>query len=462
MKRVALLASLTTLLLSACGGGGSAAPPANPQPSGATVQINLGDDPADRVLAAAMTIDAIALTGAGAASVSVLNTPRPMELMQSMGTVMPLALASVPTGTYTGAMLTFGAATITYVDPATGQPVQRTVPGPMTANVTFGSPLAAGTTPMVVNLDMNVAASIAIDAGNHVALTPTLRASMNPFVAGSIDPEDGGMHGVTGMVGGIGGNAFTLTAIEGMSGMSLLAGAATQFAGMSGMGMMGNGMLITLDASLQPDGSWMASRVQSRMGAGGAMAAGLVTRVNGTPPTQLTLVMQDGVGNGMTAANLAGTTTVNIDEATQFAIDAGSVDLSNLPFTPRFDRLSLGKGQRVYAFSAGRMMQGGGMGGMMGGATLAATSLQLGMQGLRGTVAGYSRNGVQATFTLALPVDSAFAKLAGVATVTVYQQGATQLRGSSTIADGSTVLVRGLLFFDGGVARMVAGRIVGS
>jgi hypothetical protein len=44
----------------------------------------------------------------------------------------------------------------------------------------------------------------------------------------------------------------------------------------------------------------------------------------------------------------------------------------------------------------------------------------------------------------------------------VYQQGVTELRGSTPIADGSTVQVRGLLFFDGGVFKLVAGRIIGS
>lgn len=34
----------------------------------------------------------------------------------------PLALAGVPQGSYTGAMLTFGASTVTYIDAVTGLP----------------------------------------------------------------------------------------------------------------------------------------------------------------------------------------------------------------------------------------------------------------------------------------------------------------------------------------------------
>jgi len=204
MKRIALLA--LALLLSACGGGGSggtaAAPPSAP-PSMTAVQINLGDDPADRLVAASVTINSMALVSARGGSVAVMSTPRPMEMMRLMGTVAPLAMAGVPQGTYTGVTMTFGASTVTYVDTTTGLPVQRTVPGPMTTTVMFGSPLVVGTTPMVVNLDMDMAASVGIDTMGNVSMTPAMREFHNPAVTGSADPEDGGMHGLTGIVGGV-------------------------------------------------------------------------------------------------------------------------------------------------------------------------------------------------------------------------------------------------------------------
>jgi len=163
----------------------------------------------------------------------------------------------------------------------------------------------------------------------------------------------------------------------------------------------------------------------------------------------------------VTATNLAGTTTVNVADTTTFSIDSSDVDLTNLPFTPRFDRVTLTRGQRIETFSAGQMTQGGGMQGMMGGGTLTATSISLGQQGLRGTVSAYAQSASQSSFTLALPADSAFAKLTGATTVTVYQQAGTKLRGVSNITNGSTVQVRGLLFLDGSAFRLVAGRVGG-
>jgi len=188
---------------------------------------------------------------------------------------------------------------------------------------------------------------------------------------------------------------------------------------------------------------------------------GVVTNITGNPPTQLVLAMQDGAGLSMMRANVAGTTTVALNGDTVFGFDADDVDLSNLPFTPRFDAATMRSGQHIAAFSSGAMMQGGGMRGMTGGGSLAANSVQLVPQGLRGTVSGHAANGTRATFTLTVAADSAFATLTGNRSVTVYQQPETRM-GPQSIANDGTVIVRGLLFSDNGAFRLVATRIVGA
>jgi hypothetical protein len=228
------------------------------------------------------------------------------------------------------------------------------------------------------------------------------------------------------------------------------------------MGAMGAGMLVAVDGSLQADGSWLASRIQSVMPVGGTMAMGVVTGITGNPPTQLVLTARDGAGQGMMPSNLAATTTVSLGSSTSFEIASHDVDLSNLPFAPRFDASSLSKGQSVAAFSSGGMMQGGGMGGMMGGGTISASAVQLVQQGLRGTVSAYAASADRASFTLTLPAEAAFAALSGTRNVTVYQQPGTRLGGHQPIANGAAVTVRGLLFFDAGAFKLVAARIIGA
>jgi hypothetical protein len=466
MKRLAL--TVAALMLAACGGGGGggmspAAPnsPATPAPTTATstVQINLGDDPADRLMAVNVTVNSVALHGADGRDVTVLASPRPMELMRLMGTVAPLAAASVPHGTYTGATMTFGEATVMHMDPATGQAMQRQVAGPMTSHVTFSSPLVVGTAPMVVNFDMNMWASVGIDSAGNVSMSPALSAHHNAAVAGSQHHEQGGAHGLVGVVGGTGTNSFTLSMMQGLSGIPLTTDTGTHYAGMGGQHTMGAGQIVSVDASLQPDGTWIANHVQSHMASGGAMSSGVVATVTGAPPTQLVLVMHDGAGAGTATSSLAGTTTVGIGDATAFAIDGTNVDLANLPFTPRFDRATVTAGQRVEALSTSQWSHGGGMHGMTGGGTLTATSVCLAQQGLRGTVSGYTPSGNETTFVLTVPPDAAFARLTGKTSVTIYQRAATLRTGAANVTNGSVVQVRGLLFNDAGTLRLVASRV---
>jgi hypothetical protein len=381
-----------------------------------------------------------------------------MELMHLMGTVAPLAVANVPHGTYTGATMTFGGATVMHMDPASVQPLQRQVAGPMTSHVSFGSPLVVGTGPMVVNFDMNMWASVGIDSAGNVSLSPSLSAHHSAAIANSQHHEQGGLHGLVGVVGGTGTNAFTLSMMQGLSGIPLTTHTGTHFEGMAGQHMMGAGQVVSVDASLQPDGTWIASHVQSHMASGGALSSGVVATVTGAPPTQLVLVMHDGAGSGMAASSLAGSTTVSVGDATTFAINGTSVDLTNLPFTPRFDRASVSAGQRIEALSTSQWTHGGGMHGMTGGGTLTASSVRLAQQGLRGTVSGYTPAGNEATFVLTVPADAVFAKLTGKTSITVYQRAATLLTPAN-VSNGSVVQVRGLLFNDAGALRLVASRV---
>lgn len=462
MKSLLFFASVAVALLSACGGGGSGSGPANPQPAGisnTTVQVNLGDAPADRLLAVAMSVETMTFTRENGSPVPVLGSPRPIEMMQLLGTVTPLALSGIPQGTYTGATMTFGNANVTHVD-VSGQVMHRSVPGTMNATMTFNPPLTIGAMPMVVNVDMDMAASVYLDANGNATMTPHLTAHANPLLAGSRHPEDGGMHGLTGTVGSLQGGAFTLAMTQGLGSASMATHAGTHYAGLAGTHMMTGNMLVTVDAMPQADGTWIVNHVQSGIGASGAMAAGVVTAITGDPPTQVTIVMHDGAGNGMLGSELAATATVNVSTSTQFGIEARDVDLTGLPFTPQFDRTHLSKGQAIKAWSTEQIGHGHGTGGMHGGDNIAASLIQLKHQGLRGTVSGYGSNGTQASFTLTVPADAAFAKLTGSTAVTVYQQSNTQLRGLTSLTNGSTVRVRGLLFVDGGVFRLVASRIV--
>jgi hypothetical protein len=455
----ALLAAI--LFFSACGGNGNSSSQ-NPPPNTSALQVNIGDAPSDRLVAVGMTIGSMTLTKSAGGAVTIVSSSTPVEMMHLMGTMEPISLMKVPQGAYSGATVNVSSALVMYVDPTTGQLVQKTVSGPMSATMSFNPNLTVSNTPMVLNLDMDMASSVSIDGTGNVTMTPTMSASMNPGGnSGTHDPEHGGMEHMTGTVKSFSGNSFTMSMMQTSQSVPVATDSNTQFQGMGGMGGMSNGIIVMVDAAMQPDGSFMAHKVESVMSmSGGSMAAGLVTGLTGSPVTQLTLVMHEGEGTGMMGSNLAATTTVNVSPTATFNIDTSNVDMSNLPFTPTFDATTVFTSQRVEAISSTGMMQGGGMGGMMGGGTIDASEIDLEQQGLSGTVSGYSGSAAPTTFTLTVAADSAFRTLTGATSITVFQQAGTELRGIATITNGSTVHVRGLLFFDAGAYKLVAGRIM--
>lgn len=457
---VASAAGVLLLVLSACGGGMSNAT-SKPQQNTAALQVNIGDAPSDRLVAFGMTISAMTFTNSAGTSVPVMSSSATTEMVHLMGTLQPLSLMKIPQGGYTRATITMSNMAIAYMNPANGQMVQQTIAGPMTSVVNFSPSLTLGSSPMVANFDLDMANSVSIDNMGNITFTPTFTASMSTGGAGGNNPQNGGIQHVMGSVGSSSGSSFSFGMMESSSPMTIETNSNTQFAGMSGMGMMSNNQIVTVDAVMQPDGSMMATEVENVMSSGGAMAMGLVTSLTGNPVTQLALVANDVNGNGMMSSNLGGVMTVNVGSGTSFSIDSDGVDMTNLPFAPLFDATTVFKGQFVDADSNTGMMSAGGMGGgMMGGGTLTATDLRLEQQGLSGTVSAYSSNGSQATFTLTLPSGSVFSTLTGANTITVFQQSGTLLSGLTSVSNGSAVHVRGLLFLDAGTYKLVASRIL--
>ena len=264
------------------------------------------------------------------------------------------------------------------------------------------------------------------------------------------------MQNRMGAVSSVAGSRFAMGSMMGIQQATFMTDSSTQFVGtgFTGMGTMAAGLMVTVDAALQGDGSFLAQRVES-MGAGstGMMGGGLVTAIAGNPPTQITLAANGGQGGGMMASSIAGSLTVTVPASTPYSIDSNGVDLTNLPFTPAFGSASITKGQQVDVVSTAGMMGGG----MMGGSgSLSASQVRLEQQGLHGVISAYAASGSQASFTLNLASDSALATLTGAATVRAYQQTGTQLHGTLPIGNGSVVQVRGLLFNDAGVYRLVS------
>jgi Domain of unknown function (DUF5666) len=457
-----ILALVFSIALSACSSGSSGTG-SNPTPSPTAktvVQVNVGDSPADWMLAFSMNVTSMSLTGSNG-SVSVVSSSVPMEMMHLMGVMQPLSMINAPQGTYTGALITIGSATVMYMDPTTKQPTQKTITGPMNAAVTFSSPMTLGTTPRAMGFDLDLASSVATDANGNLTMNPVFHMSSGMQGAGNAaDFANGGIQQMMGSVSSISGSSFVMSSMQAAQNFTFMTNSSTVFNGTSMSGMAG-GMLVMVDATLQSDGLLMATTVQSMMNSGGVMGGGIVTAVTGQPPTSLTLVMQNGVGTGMMSSSFAAGVTVDLNGSTTYQIDEDGVDMAGLSFTPVFDASHIYVGQSVMPISSSGMMSGGsGMmgGGSMGG-TITASEVALEPQGMTGTISTAVTSGASTSFTLTLPSDSAFTTLTGATSVTVIQQPQTTVAGTSPIASGSSMHAFGLLFFDAGQWKMVAARM---
>jgi hypothetical protein len=457
LATIALVGALT-----AC--GGNINPVTNPTSAAKTaVQVSMGDAPSDSMLAFSMDISSMSLTGSNGA-VSVVASITPIELIHLTATMQPLAMVSAPQGSYTGASISIASATVMYMDPTTKAPMQKTIAGPITATTTFSTPMTVGAMPMALGFDMNMATSVTQDSNGNMTLNPVFSVTTEAQGSGNpLDPTFGGIQEMMGTVSSNSGSSFTMGSLQSTQGFTFATNSSTQFDNINSMSMMTNGMLVTVDGNLQADGSLMATHVQSIMNSGGIMGGGVVTAVVGQPATQLSIVMRNGAGTGMVLSSLAAGVTVNLNGSTVYQIDKDNVDMSSLPFTPVFDAGHIYAGQGVMPISSAGMMNGGAGGGMMGGASIAGTitasSINLQQQGLSGTVATALTSGSRASFTMALPPDSAFRTMTGATTVIVYQQSGTTILGGASIASGATVHTLGLLFLDAGQWKMVASRM---
>lgn|GEM_PF-847078 len=456
-------------LLVACGGSGTTSSSSGgggttPPPTSNTIQVNMGDAPADWMLAFSTSVTSMSLNGSNG-TVTVSSSPTAMEMMQRMGTMQPFAMLSAPQGTYNSASIAFGNCSVTYIDPVTKTLMNQTIPGPFQATVTFSSPVTLGLTPMAFNFDLDLAHSVTADNSGNLNFSPQFHFSSGMQSAGSgNNPFDGGMQQMMGTISSTASGSFIMTPAQAAQSFTVMTNSSTQFEGIAnGMGMMGSGMGVLVTASLQPDGSLLATRVRSRMQSGGIMGGGIVTEVTGTPATQLSLVMQNGAGASMMTAYLSRTITVNIGSGTAFTVDDDRVDLTGLPFTPAFDASHVYAGQSVMPINpSGGMMAGSGMGGgMMGNSagTMTASQIYLEEQGFRGTASSAIVPGNSTSFTLMLDPQSAFTGLTGATTILVYQQASTNVESSETIASGATLRVHGLLFQNAGQWSLVASTI---
>jgi hypothetical protein len=447
-----MLVALVALAVGCGGGGGAVANNASPTPTPAgttSTQVRFGDAPADSVIAFEVSVSSLSLTPAAGGSPIAVTVPanNRIELTHASGKFEPFVAGNLPQGTFSAANLTLVNSELTFLS-GTGTAVH--INGPASASITV--PLSPNLTisgPLVLNIDVNVAASITTVGGvvNGIAFTS---ASFNitakaPGAAANQQDDDGEIEDVQGTVTAVNGSSFTMKVGQTGSSLTFATDGTTQFKdGVTTVASLLN-QVVTVEGFTRADGSLFAKEVEGLESATGAEVEGLITAISGTT---LTVNAQDGIGNGFDDTKIGATFSVNIAglSASKFRVKAGNGFGSGLPSaTFPFDATTIHQGQRIEVDTDVAVPPASG--------AITPDKINLQQQGVSGTVA----NKAATTFDINLATDSALRIISGQTVVHVTTNSSTDSR--VTVANGLAVQVRGLLFWNGTSWQMIARRI---
>ncbi len=269
-------------------------------PGAASAQVRFGDAPADSVIAFEVSVSSLSLTPAGggaAVSVAVPASNR-IELTHASGKFEPFIAGNLPLGTFSAANLTLVNSELTFLS-STGTAVHINGPASSSISVPLSPNLTIGSSPLVLNIDVNVGASVTTAGGvvNGIAFTPSSFniTSKAPGVAGNQQDDDGEIEDVQGTVTAVNGSSFTFKVGQTGSSMTFTTDATTQFKdGVTSVASLLN-QVVTVEGFTKSDGSLFAKEIEGLESNTGAEAEGLITAISGTT---LTVTAQDGIGNG--------------------------------------------------------------------------------------------------------------------------------------------------------------------
>lgn len=474
-----LLVSLAALLVGCSGGMSTPNQPLTPNMVQASLTIH--DNPPMGVTVLSFDID---VTGAelqpsdsSKQPVSMLSEPEDIELEHLQTESALLASKSVPTGTYSGLMVSFANPRMT-IQNQTGstltlgtqscpnQQICEFDPKLNQSSVTLqGSPFPitlSMNSPIVLKMDFNINASV---QQTDLSITPTVSVVQVPTTnsTGGQDDED---VEVVGTITAIDQTGHTFKVQSGMNGSSftIATDSNTQFdfgtsCSAANFSCLQTGQVVAVEAKMQPDGSLLAFEVKFFQPPNQISFAGTISSVSsGGTSFQIVLFDEESFGGEMGSFSMGAPLTINLATSPSFSIDSGGFMLpSGLNFAMASDLMV---GQRV------RLHPTGAPTGTPPNVTITVDQVQLEPSEVTGTITAISTGTNPQTFTLSmLP---SFFQNAGIMSIQVDVLSNTQfeteedqmMSGLGSFKTGDTVSVRGLLFNTMTTPTMVAEKVV--
>ena len=438
MKRVflfTLLSVVFALLLTGCGGGSQP----NVVSAGAgQLIVQTGDAVNDQLAKFELNISSITLTGVSptATTANLLAKPAEVEFTHQAGTLEPLTLANLPTGTYNGATVTITSAEVVVINGTTPTKVPVTLSSG-TVNVTFAS-ITVTTAPQFLNFDLDLANSVTLNGTPITSATVTPKFNVTSTATppagneGNEDHDNGELEDVHGSVKSISAPNFTITTNS--TDITFATDSNTRFKdGINQLSDLKVGDIVEVDGITKSDGTKLATKIEREGGQNGEEAEGLISVLD-NPLTKITIIHQVD-----SSESTATTMDIGVNSSTVYSVRTDKLNITG----PVFDATHIGKGQRIEADSNSST------------APIVASKVKLREQALIGTVAATPAP-TTSGFTLTISPTSAFGTLSGATSVPVtFANGATL---KTTPVAGATIRVRGLVFVNGTAYSMIAVR----
>ncbi len=437
------VSGLAALVLTGCGQGSMSSASANGA-TGQAMVVTVGDAPLSNILSAKVTVSTLTLTpSAGGSNVTVLSSPRTIEL-SGLGAIQePLETENLAAGTYSAVNVTVSSATVTYVD-STGAVVTGTATVNSPNDTVTLNPALTVTQGQDVHLSLNFNLAQSFDlTGSTLTFTPSITTA-----AASIEKESEADREVevTGSVVSINSTSITVqSAVTGVQ-STFAINSSTQFSANTSAASIKQGSIVTIHGAVQTDGSLLASMISASMN-GDAMGSsqtggrGIVTAVtkDGTGNvTSFSFMPREDFGDISSSMPL----TVNLSSSTTYGVSEDATQLG-IPATA-FTNAEIFLGQSVQVI------------GTAANGTIAAQEVDLAPESLSGTLTAAPQGAAPTyTFTLQLPAQSflttydALTTLDAATTAQTEYEDTLTSSGFASLAAGTNLEFHGYLLLDG-------------
>jgi hypothetical protein len=460
---LAFTVGLATAFITGCAGNSSQ----TTLTGNTSVTVLASSSANDQLSSFTVMINSLTLTSKSGATINVLASPVSEEFIHLNGHVEPIATVSIPQGDYVSASATVDFALPVCHGQAPGEDLTDSLGGGPSETINLPQPITVTGEAMglVLNLQVNQYPEECPTTTEFV-FAPPVAATFNlaplTIAAQPTNSANGLAVGLEGTIAslGSGGSGINVDAlVDGQTSpvWQVSFNGSTLFQGVSGASQLAVGLPVNMDLAIQPDGTFLATRVEaiSTDVTTLTLATGpLMNVTNSLPVGFFTDASQEGYlpwgggGGGLGPVNFANA---------QFQISGQFENLASLPFTASFNVENMVAGQNLTITTQATAIEGGPV-------YFPATTMTLVPQTINGTVSVISTTDNFTAYTVTLAPYDLFPQFAvqpeqttlltSPNTVVVYADSNTQMLNSTSVGVGGVFRFYGLVFNDNGTLRM--------